>query len=182
MRRKGTQRPLSAAIEGLERRLDKASAGRFLQVRVADAWQHVVGRTVAEHTTDVFLRAGELVVHVDSNVWASELSSLTGPYITALNAELGRDLVTSIRFTVSRKVRQRQLEEQAREERDALYAPNPSAAIPLTPAERAQVEASAASIDDEELREAVVKATIASMEWRKGQRAAKSGEAPREGL
>jgi len=182
VRRKGRQVEFGSALESLERRLDRTSGGRYVQVRVADAWEAVAGPTVADHTAGVFLRGGELVVQVDSSVWATELSALAGPYTEALNSHLGKDLVTTIRFTVSRRVKEARRHEEVQEEQDEFYAADPSRAVPLTEAERAQVEASAASIEDEELRKAVVKATIASMEWRKGLSEVKTRQEPRQGL
>ncbi len=171
---------LDAALDGLERRLQRASKGRFLQVRVARVWDEVAGPTVARHTAGVYLRSGELNVLVDSHVWAAELSALSGPYIEAFNAVFGRSLVRSVRFTVSRRVRQAKEEEEAREAVDPLYSPEPGRAVPLSPTERAQVEASVAVIDDVELREAALRATIASMEWQKGRKGATSRQKPRE--
>ncbi len=143
---------------------------------MARAWEATAGPTVSEHTTGVFLRSGELNVQVDSSVWAAELAALAGPYIDALNTYLGEETVRTIRFTVSRRVAQSRREETARQEIAEFYRSDPSKAFPLTPIERAQVEASASVIDDEELREAAIKATIASMEWRKGQNRPRSSQ------
>ncbi|MDZ4168399.1 MAG: DUF721 domain-containing protein [Coriobacteriia bacterium] len=182
MKRAGKQTPLASALDVLGRRLDVKSDGRYLQMRINEAWEKTAGPTVAEHTARVHLRSGELVVHVDSNVWASELSALAGPYAKRLNEELGKELVRTIRFTVSRAVRERVRQEGVEEEKDTYYQPAPELAQPLSLNERAQVEASAGVIEDPQLREAVVKATVASMEWQKGQKAVKTREEPSGGL
>lgn len=176
MRRKGKQTDLASALMSLERRFSRTSQGRYLQVRVARAWESTAGPTVSEHTTGVFLRNGELNVQVDSSVWAAELAALAGPYTEALNTELGKETVRTIRFTVSRRVAQSRREKTAQQEIAEFYRSDPSRSLPLTATERAQVEASASVIDDEELREAAIKATIASMEWRKGQNRPKSSQ------
>jgi hypothetical protein len=169
-------------LEHLSKRLDRSSKGALLQIRVARAWEEVAGPRVYAHTTNAHLRAGELVVAVDSPVWATELSALAGPYMEAMNTTLGKDSVRSVRFTVSSRVERERARESAEKATRALYEPDEPDPVPLTETERAQVEASASVVQDEELRKAVIRATVAMMEWRKGERAAKSRERPREGL
>jgi len=53
--------------------------------------------------------------------------------------------------------------------------------VPLSENERAQIEASASSIPDAKLREAVVRATVSDLEWKKGIAARNAREAAREG-
>jgi len=159
---------LGASMEALLKRLDRKNDGAYLQTRVAGLWQEIAGETVLSHTTGAHLKRGELVIYVDSPIWATELSALAGEYQKRINASLGKETVTSVRFTVSRKVgdehRFQALERAAKDEaeKDRVEA------VPLSASERAQVEASAGAIEDEALREAVVRATIADLEWKKG--------------
>lgn len=179
---RGKQTDLASALQSLSRRLDRRSHGRYLQEQVVAAWRSIAGRSVSEHTTRAHIRGGELVVHVDSPVWATELSALAGPYTEAMNEALGRSVVKSIRFAVSRRVEtdrswdaeDRRITEGVNAERVIL--------VPLSEHEKAQVIDSASSIRDEELREAVIRATIAGMEWQKGREHAKTREAAPEGL
>ena len=182
MRRKGRQTDLGAALGSVERRLDRKSGGAYSQVRVANAWEKVAGSSVATHTTGAHLREGELVIHVDSQAWATELSALAGPYRQAIQVEMGEIPVTSIRFTVSRRVQARQALIRAEEETEEFYRPDETQPVSLTEHERQQVEESASVIQDEELREAVVRATIADLEWKKGCRAAKERDSAPEGV
>lgn len=182
MRRLGKQTDLASALGALARGFDRKSKGQYLQVQAGAAWEKVAGPAVAAHTTNEHMRNGELVVFVDSPVWATELSALAGPYRDALNEELGRKAVRSVRFAVSRKVENQHritADEHATEE---FYLPDPTEPVPLSDVERAQVEASAEGIPDERLREAVIRATVAGMEWRKGQHGVKTRQKPREGL
>lgn len=176
---KGTR--LTDALELLSARLDKRSGGGYLQALVADAWKRTAGPSVVAHTTGAHLRQGELLVNVDSPVWATELSALSEHYRQALNEELGEEAVKSVRFTVSRKVQlavERQQEEEAAEREEAE---DKVASAPLTDQEKAQVYSSASVISDPELREAAIRATIADLEWKKGLKEAKRREAPRQG-
>ena len=135
---------------------------------MARLWEEIAGDTVLSQPTGAHVKRGELVVYVDSPIWATELSALSGEYQKRLNAALGKEAVTSVRFTVSRKVgeerafRAREMAAEAEAEKDRVDA------VPLTESERAQVEASASAIEDDALREAVVRATIADLEWKKG--------------
>ena len=68
---------------------------------------------------------------------------------------------------------------------EALDKPEPDSDVesaPLTDTERAQVEASAAVIEDDRLREVVIRATVADLEWKKGIRRAETPQKPRDGL
>lgn len=177
MRRRGTG--LGDEVSRVVGRLDKSGRG-LLQVRVAEAWESVAGPSAGSHTTGAYIRGKELVVQVDSPVWATELSALADLYRQEINKHLGKEVVESIRFSVSRKAA------EPRERRDSAESDEPDAvdkveSVPLTEAERSQVEASAAAIKDEELRETVLRATIADLEWKKGLAAAKCRQERREG-
>ncbi len=180
--RKGRQTDLAGALGALTRRLDRGGGGRLMQVRVAEAWGRIAGETVADHTARAHLRNGELVVYVDSPIWATELSALAGPYAEALNEELGHNTVKAVRFAISQRVERERRQAAAEPAEDARYLTDEFEPAPLSEVERAQVEASAASIPGEALREAVIKATVAGMEREKGRRAANERQEPRDGL
>jgi hypothetical protein len=184
MRRGGAPKDLGASLGNLVRSLDRASGGGWQQIRVNEAWSEVAGPTVMEHTADVHLRTAprELVVAVDSPVWATELSALSALYLEKLNEVLGQKAVKSIRFTVSRKVVSRREDQQSEAEHEEFYAPDPIEPAELSAVEVAQVEQSAAEIPDEELRRAVVSATLKDLALKKARRMAKSRQTPPQGL
>ena len=156
-------------------KLDRAGGGYYLQTRVITAWDKVAGPAVAAHTTGIHIRGGELVVYVDSNLWATELSALSEHYRESINTELGKQLVRSVRFTVSRQAqqhRQERLQEQATEAKQKHK--HEVVRTPLSELEIHQVEASVSVIPDPELREAVFRATVAHLECRKGPEATKT--------
>jgi hypothetical protein len=179
--RKGKQTSLSQALGTLSKRLDSKSGG-LLQLRVKEAWVEIAGPTVLSHTTGAHLRGHELVVFVDTGLWATELSALSEQYRQALEKALGNGSVKTVRFTVSRKVAEQfRIEvddQQAGESRKEDVVPS----VPLSEGELRQVLASVEAIPDEELRQAVLKATVADLEWKKGIEAASEAQARREGL
>lgn len=152
---------------GLLGRLDTQGGGRD-RARAITAWRQVAGDGVFAHARGFALREGELLVFVDTPVWANELAALSEIYRTGVNERLGKEVVTSIRFAVSRKVEEavRFDEEDASAEKartEDLVAP-----VTLTEDERDAVAAMAAVVGNDELRETVIAAATAHFEWRKG--------------
>ncbi len=142
--------------------------GRRFAGRAAEAWARAVGDEIAKHTAGSALREGELVVFVDSAVWANELSVMAEQLRGRVNEELGEDMVRSVRFAVSRKASEERERRAAEEQHEAINGPDVADAVGLTEQERMQVEHVASSIDDEGLREAAVRAMTRHLEWKKG--------------
>ena len=167
--------PISSLTEGLIARLDPSGEARA-RSRAVRAWRLVAGEEVFEHARGFALRDGELVIFVDTNSWATELSAMSEHYRAALNTVLGQETVTSLRFPVSRKVSEQRADEErsaAEEATDRWWKAEPVTATDL---ERDQVRLMAAGIHDETIREVVVKAEIAHLEWRKGIEARNAAE------
>jgi hypothetical protein len=128
------------------------------------------------------MRDGTLIVYVDNAAWATELSAMAERYRTAINERLGKELVRGIRFTVSRKVVEQHRIVAAEQDHDDFYKEDDVPSVPLTAAELSQLVASVETIPDEELREAVLRATVRDLEWKRGIAARNSREEPRERL
>jgi hypothetical protein len=161
------------------RRLDRSGHKGSANAQVLMAWEKVADGVISAHTTGAHLRDGELVVYVDGNSWATHFTAMSEQLKEALNEAVGEGLVRSIRFTVSKKVAESHRLRSHEEETEEFYSVDDVEPIPLTPLELAQVTASVADIPDEELRQAVLRATVKDIEWKKGV-SAKSGrpEAP----
>jgi hypothetical protein len=168
MRKGGRQTWLGPALDGLLKRLDRKGGGAYSSARVGSVWMDTAGPMVGSHTTGAHLREGTLVVFVDSSIWATELTAMAEPYRLSINQKLGEDLVSTIRFTVSRKVQEADRIHNLENVAEEFYREGEVESIPLTSNEREQIEASVRSIPDEELREAVLRATVADIEWKKG--------------
>ncbi len=167
MTRRGSETDLGSALGKLVRRLDRKSGGEWRNVRIAELWPEAVGPHIAAHTGRVFLRGNELVVQVDSPIWATELAAMSELLKERLNEAMGKAEVRTIRFTVSRDVSrerrrgQRETEEAA--ERTATVVP-----VALSDEETARVRESVSAIENDELREAAFRATVKHLEWSKG--------------
>ena len=139
---------------------------------MATWWATAVPNEIAQHTIGAAMRDGELVVQVDSPVWAAELSAMSEQLRILIEEASGKGTVRSVRFTVSRRVAMAKQDDRDRDEYDAFYEPEDVRPVPLTPQERSQVEHAAEQIDDAELREAFVEAMVTDMELDKGRKVA----------
>jgi hypothetical protein len=180
MKGRGRQTQLGVSLHAVLGRLDRKNAGGAASARVGSAWVAIVGPAVQSHTTGAYMRNGTLIVYVDSPVWATELSAMSERYRGAINEEIGQELVRAIRFTVSKKVSEQHRIVGEEKESDDFYGQDKVPSIALTPTELQQVTASVAEISDLELREAVLRATVKDLEWKKGIATHNSREEPRE--
>ena len=180
-KRQGKNVGLGNALGGLVDRLDRKTGGAGTQAKLIRLWEETAGPIVTSHTTGVHLRDGVLIVYVDSNARANDLSALSEIYRTALNSGLGKNAISKVSFTVSRKVMDEMKLASAKEDLDQFYREDDVDPVALTDTELAQVEASAASIPDAKLKDAVIRATVSDLEWKKGIALRNSREAPRDG-
>ncbi|NMC81226.1 MAG: DUF721 domain-containing protein [Armatimonadetes bacterium] len=119
--------------EGLRRRDLEAGV---LQARAVSMWERVVGETVAAATRAESIRDGVLWVVTKSSAWSHELSMMREELVKRLNAELGSEVVTDIRFSVKRLPK--------RETRKESVVAPPRA---LTEEEQAEVERAVCNLD-----------------------------------
>ena len=166
---------VSSIAGGLWGRLDRTGEAAT-KARAIAAWRAAAGDEVSAHARGFALRDRELLVFVDSPVWANELSVLSENYRIAVNERLGKEMVGSIRFTVSRKVDEGLADEAEDDRRDADEKHDLVAPVRATEAEIEQVREAASGVSNPALRDAVVAAAIAHLEWRKGTEAHSAAE------
>lgn len=160
-------------------RIDRS--GHMTTAGVIEVWEALVGPEIAQHTWIEGLRGRELMVAVDSGVWANELQAMTGQLLVRLQEETGQTSITSMRFTVTQSVSVRRDEAAATKEADRRYGGEMVDPVSLAPAELAAIERSVASIENESLREAARRATIRDLEWKKGQERVNESQGPSGG-
>ncbi len=156
----------SKAIESVTRSMGRADPMVARNIKVAMTWDSVAGELVASHTADAHLRQGEFIVYVDSPAWANDLSAMSEMYRIALNEAFGREIVKSVRFEVSnREFRNRSVDAVP----GSITGGEPHVdPVPLSEIEMEYVKESVSHVKDPELREALLKATVADLEWKKG--------------
>jgi hypothetical protein len=180
VKRHGRQVQLGQSLHSMLARLDRRNVGGSASARVGAAWSKIVGSSVSSHTTGAYMREGTLIVYVDSPAWATELSAMSERYRQAINEEIGEELISTVRFSVSKKVAEQHRIIRVQTESDDFYSADKVPSVSLTRDELARVQHSVESIDDPELRETVLRATVKDLEWKKGIAAHNSREEPRE--
>ncbi len=149
------RRPRLARPEALSFVIERAGENRFTKDRAPipmHQWAQIVGARVADRARPMALDRETLTVRAATSVWASELSMLA-PDILARLRERGFQ-VKELRFTVGA------IEASARplEVRPSRKLPPP---VPV-PTELVSV---LASVEDDELREAIEHAACANLAW-----------------
>ena len=70
----------------------------MLQVRLVDAWDHVVGETIARYTEEKFIRNQTLFVKISNPALRSDLSMMRSQLVKKLNDEVGSHIIAEIRI------------------------------------------------------------------------------------
>jgi Dna[CI] antecedent, DciA len=169
-------KPIGELVQAFIGGLGARDRERMAQAGVVMWWAASVPPEIARHTIGAAMRDGELVVQVDSPVWAAELSAMSEQLRMLMEEATGTGTVRAVRFTVSRRVEMARRDDRDQDELDGLYEPEDVQPIPLTPQERSQVEHAAEQIDDAELRTAFIEAMVTDMELDKGRKAASEAQ------
>ena len=139
------------------------------KAKVAQVWGEAVGAEVAKHTRVKGVQRGRLLVAVDSSVWATQLQVMSERLKECINEEIGRELVRTIRFTVTQDVEQDRAEESKVEQARRGYGGKRVDPVSLTKEEMRAAEALVKDVKTDSLREAALRAIVAEKEWQKGQ-------------
>lgn len=173
--------PLGDLVSGVLKRADKLDKRHGAQA--VTAWREVAGAEIARHTRGFALRENrELVVFVDGAAWANQLSLMSDELQTRLNAHLGDKSVSSLRFTVSRKVADEVGWEELSRDTDDYYAHEVVTPVALDEVELGQARQVARMVKNTTLREAALKVMIKDLEQKKGARSANGHTGPEKAL
>lgn len=144
--------------------------GKRFESQAVSIWPEVAGAEINKHTRGFAMRDGELVVFVDSPAWANELSLMGERLRDGINSKTGTSEVRSIRFTVSKKVKEGQREETTRLDTEEHYAPDVTPSVALSEDELNQARYIAGAVPDPDLRERALRVMIKDLERKKGAR------------
>jgi predicted nucleic acid-binding Zn ribbon protein len=91
---KSNQQSIKEAIDALLRiyGLD----GRMKEVRLVGSWEKVMGKMIARHTKEIFIRDRKLYVRLDSAALRGELSYGTEKMVKMLNEEAGGSVIDEV--------------------------------------------------------------------------------------
>jgi hypothetical protein len=71
----------------------------LLQKRLIESWPEVAGEAVARYTTNVRIYNQTLFVRLSNPALRSDLSMMRGELVKKLNAVVGEQVITDIRFS-----------------------------------------------------------------------------------
>lgn len=177
---------IGSEIEGVVRSLQRNNPDLSATARVKRAWNLSVDKRIAEHVTAVFVvpntAASEVIVYVDSSIWATELNMQSELLRLNLNIELNKDVdepsnvmrkaeqVEKLTFKVSREqyaARDRRLTTlQLLEAEDEDY--RKAQPVALDEEELSGLEEALSHIENDQLRDTAYAAAKANLEWQKG--------------
>lgn len=161
--------PFAEIASEVMRKADKQ--GKRHAAAAVIAWPDVAGETISRHTKGFSMREDrELVVFVDSAAWANQLSLMSDELVARMNTHLGERAVRSLRFTVSKRVKQEATWEAVVSATEDFYQPGEDASVALDESEVRQAEAIARPVRDPELREVALRVMIKDLEQKKGAR------------
>lgn len=140
-------------------------SGRVAQQRAVTLWSDVVGPQIAASTRAVSVRDGILFVATKSSTWAHELIFRKKAIMEAFERELGKGVLTDIRFQA------RGYSDAGEEEEESQRAPAPDPSewsrIALTEADRATVAETIEGISDPDLRAHMERVLVDSIRLRR---------------
>ena len=177
---------IGSEIEGVVRSLQRNNPDLSATARVKRAWNLSVDKRIAEHVTAVFVvpntAASEVIVYVDSSIWATELNMQSELLRLNLNIELNKDAdepsnvmrkaeqVEKLTFKVSKEqyvARDRRLTTlQLLEAEDEDY--RKAQPVALDEEELSGREEALSHIENDQLRDTAYAAAKANLEWQKG--------------
>lgn len=133
---------------------------KLLEQKVFSLWRDVVGEALGNHTRPASLSAGILTVWTEHPAYQTELSLLQMKILEALNAQLGRAVVKTLRLELrpGQVSGQGQGQMQDPASRDSATLTKQKSSRPkraLTAETLTQVELSIAGITDEALKDAL---------------------------
>lgn len=69
---------------------------RLAERRLLNAWEEVMGKMIANHTKDLFIKHRQLFVTLDSSALRNELSMARSKIVKMLNEAAGTEVITDV--------------------------------------------------------------------------------------
>lgn len=93
---RGELQSIGEVIESMVTRLGIKM--RLRRAQVVEEWAAIVGERIAKETQAERVRGSTLFVFTSSSVWAQELEFMKQDILKKIRSELGKGVVTDIRF------------------------------------------------------------------------------------
>ncbi len=72
----------------------------FESANISGIWKNIVGEAVCKNARPAGFKGQILLVYVSSSVWIQELQYYKKDIISRINSELGKELVSDIKFKI----------------------------------------------------------------------------------
>jgi len=69
---------------------------KLRETRAKNAWPVVMGKSVAKHTRNIYIRKGVMYVHLDSSILRNELSYMRTRIRGAINEHAGGEVIKDL--------------------------------------------------------------------------------------
>lgn len=137
--------------------------------KVKQMWRDVAGQPFLDHTNAVYIIREHdekvLIVYVDDSIFAAELNARR-ELIKLKFLQRHNEDIAEFRILISRGAYKKRYPFRAQD--DLLPAVPQGRRVPLSDERIAELEQQCAAIEDEHLREALLKAMISDLEWKLG--------------
>ncbi len=93
MRKSNTQ-PLKGVIQEYIEALGHQR--KIKEVNLISSWEQIVGKLVARHTNQIYIKNGVLFVYIDSSVIRNELIMIREQIMHRMNEHAGSEIITKV--------------------------------------------------------------------------------------
>jgi predicted nucleic acid-binding Zn ribbon protein len=69
---------------------------RLAERRLINSWEEVMGKMIANHTKDLFIKNGQLIVTLDSAALRNELAMAKSKIIKMMNEAAGKEVINEV--------------------------------------------------------------------------------------
>lgn len=94
MASRGNEQNMKDAIENLLQ--SYRLKGKVNEKRLVEAWQQLMGKTISQHTRNLYIREKKLILTIDSAPLKQELSFAKDKIIELVNERLGEKVVEEV--------------------------------------------------------------------------------------
>lgn len=162
----GDQVPVKDLVGKTIDELGKGNRKALRAAYIQTIWEQIAPKEVLDHTDNVFLfmKDGkkEMVVYVDSPIWAAELTACKDRLRMFMEQRLGEGPIDIMKFQASSMAYRKKTFIKREEENQS-----DTGSIPLTNAEIDDIFEYTNSIEDEGLKNAIRQAWTKNKEWQK---------------
>jgi predicted nucleic acid-binding Zn ribbon protein len=69
---------------------------QYFQAKLQSQWEEIIGKAIANHTTDLYIHHDKLFLYIDSAPLKHELSILKPRIINLVNQKVGKSIIKDV--------------------------------------------------------------------------------------